>query len=135
MPVRRCRMPVKASLEKVWSLLLARVERSQTCAESLLRWAVVDQGKGWLLRDVLLPGGQQLRERITVDEANHTLSTVLEHPHYEGIIIDRVKIRQGSVELESAMDWRFRPGAESGCEDPWNQVRHRVERTRALAEG
>lgn len=134
MPVRRCHIPVNASLERVWSLLLERLERNQSGAEPSPHWAVVDRGKGWLLRDVQLPSGQHFRERITVDETRHTLSTVLEHPRYEGIIIDRVRTRQDSVELESAMDWRFRPGTEPGCEDPWSHVRRAIEHTRAMAE-
>jgi len=137
MPCCTHRVTVNAPLETVWALLLDKLEHPQRYIESVMDYAILDRGEGWLLREMELPGEQWLRERITIDEVNRTQTyTLVEHPTFEGRVVNRVRALPGGsgVELEFDMDWRARPGSPEPPEDPCGMIRSALEHTRDIAE-
>ncbi len=138
MPYSRHLVPVRAPLETVWELLLDKVEHPHRYIESVLDFAILGQGEDWTLREMTLPGCATLREFIRVDATAHTLvHTLVDHPCFEGEVINRVTRvpgREDLVELEFAMDWLLRPGAQAPEDDPADLVRSAVEHTREIAE-
>lgn len=137
MPCCIHRVTVNAPLETVWALLLDKLEHPQRYIESVMDYAILDRGDGWVLREMELPGAQWLRERIVVDEATHTQTyTLVAHPTFEGCVINRARTLPGTsgVELEFEMNWRARPGATEPSEDPCGMIRSALEHTRDIAE-
>jgi hypothetical protein len=137
MPQARHLVRVKAPPETVWELLLDKLERPHRYIESVLDSAILDRGENWMLREMTLPGLTVLRERIEVNEAARTLTfTLMEHPNFEGAVINRVRPTDSpeTVELEFAMDWRPRPDRPFSEEDPGDLIRSAAEHIRDIAE-
>jgi len=138
MPQFRHHIPVKAPLETVWELLLDKVEHPQRYIESVLEYTILDRSKDWVLREMKLPGQATLRELVVLDERDHVITfTLIDHPCFEGEVTNRVSPspeQEGLAELEFAMDWRLRAGAEAPEHDPTELIRCALEHTREIAE-
>lgn len=135
MSPRRILRHVEAPPETVWALLLDKVEHPQRYLEGVLDARILDEGEDWALRELELPG-LQLRERVRMDEGAGTVSfTLLDHPCCEGEILNRMHPQaDGTVDLEFLIDWRPRPGAESGSFDPEPLILSALEHIKEIAE-
>lgn len=115
MPSHRVVRTVEASPETVWAVLLDKMEHPQRYIEDALDAEILAREPAGVVRLLVLPGGVAFRERITADARARTITfTLLDHPVYEGTVVNRLEARPDSAcELEFELVWE----ARAGCVD------------------
>lgn len=91
MPSSVAETEVGASVETVWGVLLEKVERPDRFVVTAREARVLGK-RGLEVERVMRFRDLELRERIRIDpEAHSILFTLLEHPIYEGWVVNRVE--------------------------------------------
>jgi len=111
MPMYRVSSLVDASPDTVWAVLLDKMDHPQRYIEDALDAEILDRGPAGVVRQLVLPGGVAFRERLVADPGTRTITfTLLDHPVYEGTVLNRMAAEDGGVALVFELDWRARPG-------------------------
>lgn len=139
MPQASHSVMVRAPLERLWGLLLDKIERPQDYLPEVREVEILERQPGYLLRRMRV-AEMELVERVTVFEKRHEVDYVLvDHPVYAGQVVNRIEELYETEEpglplrLTFALDWRRKDGKPDE-EDLGAAIRQAVERTKALAE-
>jgi hypothetical protein len=102
---------VDASPDTVWAVLLDKMVHPQRYIEDALDAEILDRGQGSVVRQLVLPGGVTFRERISADPEDQSITfTLLDHPVYEGTVINRLRAKPQGVDLVFELNWKLRAG-------------------------
>ncbi|GLH73776.1 hypothetical protein GETHLI_22780 [Geothrix limicola] len=136
MPRHRISSSVDASPETVWAVLLDKMEHPQRYLEDALDAEILVRGRESVIRQLVLPRGVSFRERISPDPAARTVTfTLLDHPAYEGTVVNRLLETSGGVELAFELDWKPRPGcAEEDPDETLALIDSSLTHTKRIAE-
>lgn len=136
MPDCRAHTLVGASLETVWAILLDKVEHPHRYIEGVLDGRVLARGEGWVRRELELPGGVFLQERVEVDERARQIQFILErHPHYRGRVMNHLRPTGDPERCELAFEMHWEAVADGQDESlAADLVRCALERTRVMSE-
>lgn len=78
---------IHAPREKLWKLLLDRVENPRDSVPGLLDVRIIERYDGGLLREVMTQG-MTVRERVTIDEPKRMITyTMVDHPLFSGRVV------------------------------------------------
>lgn len=137
-PLYRVSSHIDATSETVWAVLLDKMEHPQRYMEDALDSEILVRGRLSVVRELVLPGGVTFRERISADlEAGTITYTLLDHPVYEGTVINQVTpATGGGVDVAFTLDWKERPGcvADRDPEEALALIRSSVLHTKRIAE-
>ncbi|GAB5471558.1 MAG: hypothetical protein Kilf2KO_45880 [Rhodospirillales bacterium] len=140
MPKASHTVEVKASLERLWALLLDKIEQPQRYVPGVVKVEILDRQPGFTLRRMKTEAFTAV-ERITVFEKRHEIDFVLvDHPLYAGQVVNRIEQLYDSqqpglpLNLTFALDWRRTDGQPDRL-DMNDAIRAAVEQTKSLAEG
>jgi len=111
MPMHRVSSHVEASPDTVWAVLLDKMEHPQRYIEDALDAEILHRGQDSVVRQLVLPGGVTFRERISSDPQDQSITfTLLDHPVYEGTVINRLRPMPSGVNLVFELNWKVREG-------------------------
>ncbi|HJV49628.1 MAG TPA: AtaL-like protein [Geothrix sp.] len=137
MPKHRISCRVDASPDTVWAVLLDKMEHPQRYLEDALDAEILVRGRESVIRQLVLPRGVSFRERISPDAGARTITfTLLDHPVYEGTVVNRLVETPEGVELAFELDWKPRPGCEEeeDPEEPRGLIDSSLTHTKRIAE-
>lgn len=84
MPKIEAHLPVDASLQTIWNVLLDRIEHPDRYLAGVESFSFPESEEDYAIREVLIQGAT-LRERITIDERQGEVRyQLLEHPLFVG---------------------------------------------------
>ena len=111
MPKINYYVPVDASLQTIWDVLLDRIEHPDRYLAGLESFSFPDGTEEYAIREVVM-NGQPLRERITIDERmGEVRYQLLDHPLFAGDVYnalippDEADVKAKPV-VQFRMDWR-----------------------------
>jgi len=140
MPKASHSVTVHAPIQRLWAVLLDRIERPGRTVAGVTGVEILERQPGYVLRRMLM-GDDELVERITVFEKRHEIDFVLvDHPVYAGQVVNRIEELYETQEpglplrLTFALDWRRKDGKPDQA-DMSEAIRRAVERAKELAEG
>ncbi len=139
MPKASHSVRVHAPLERLWALLLDKIENPGKYVPGVQAVEILERQPGFTLRR-MRTAELEVVERITVFEKRHEIDFVLvDHPLYAGQVVNRINAlvetdQPGlSLELTFSLDWRRKDGKADEA-DRHDAVRLAVEHMKNLAE-
>ncbi|MEJ5989321.1 AtaL-like protein [Ramlibacter sp. PS3R-8] len=134
------RVPVRTSLDTLWSLLLDKIRRPDRYIDGVEQVEILDDiGPMAIERRMHIRSSSHVtavRERILADESTHTVLFKLQgDPVFTGWVVNVIHEDGEHLELEYAMHWTPRPGAQVPERDWQGAITRAVEHTREMAEG
>lgn len=100
--------PVNASMEKLWTLLVDKIENPQRYVKSVEKSQVLEKYQDGILRE-MEAGGMKLKERITVDETNREIKyTLVDNALFSGEVINKIDVSEteNSLILTFTQNWQ-----------------------------
>jgi len=144
MPSAQYKTTIDAPYERVYAMLVDKVERPRIYVGAVMYSSILEHGDGYVIREMYqpLPVDLTIKERIydqAVRAGRDFVFEYVDNARYTGSfhnILTRVEGREDQVELAYIMDWRPQPGTQ----DPMSQdvaqamVRNGVNHMKELAE-
>lgn len=144
MPNASYKATIDAPYDRVYAMLVDKVERPRIYIGAIMHSSILERGDGYVLREYYQPRPVELtvKEKIydqPVPGGRDFVFENMDNAHYTGSfhnILTHVDGREDQVELEYAMNWQPHPGTE----DPMDQsvaetmVRNGVNHMKDLAE-
>jgi hypothetical protein len=126
--------PIDAPADTVWRLLLDKIEHPQRYFPNVTESEILARDERGVERRMVMDG-DEIVEFITMEPKQHEIVwTLMEHPHYEGRVINRLDIDPGHPPvLTIALVWT--PNDDKVVERPMDDaVRTAVLQIKQLAE-
>ena len=104
-------VPVDASLQTIWNVLLDRIEHPDRYLAGLESFSFPEGNEEYAIREVIM-NGQPLRERITIDERQGEIRyQLLDHPLFAGDVFNALippdeNDPKAKPVVQFRMDWR-----------------------------
>jgi len=144
MPNARYKTTIDAPYERVYDMLVDKVERPRMYVGAIMYSQILERGDGYVIREMYQPAPVELtiRERI-YDEAvpggRDFVFEYIDNAAYTGAfhnVLTHVAGRPEHVELEYVMDWRPHPGTADpmAADAAITMVRNGVNHMKELAE-
>lgn len=111
MPKLEYFVPVNASLQTIWDVLLDRIEHPERYMQGIDSFEFVESTEDYAVREILIQGFP-LRERITIDERLGQVRYALEdHPLFQGdvynaLIPPAIDDPKALPVVQFRMDWQ-----------------------------
>ena len=114
---------VRSSLEKLWSLLLEKVEHPDRTIKEVQEVTVLERFHNGILRQMKALD-MVITERIVIDENKKEIKfTLMNHPKYEGYFINRVqKLDSNSIQLTYIQNWTLKSGTTEQNELEFREI-------------
>ena len=114
---------VRSSLEKLWSLLLEKVEHPDRTIKEVQEVTVLERFHNGILRQMKALD-MVITERIVIDENKKEIKfTLMNHPKYEGYFINRVqKLDSNSIQLTYIQNWILKSGTTKQNELEFREI-------------
>ena len=114
---------VRSSLEKLWSLLLEKVEHPDRTIKEVQEVTVLERFHNGILRQMKALD-MVITERIVIDENKKEIKfTLMNHPKYEGYFINRVqKLDSNSIQLTYIQNWILKSGTTEQNELEFREI-------------
>jgi hypothetical protein len=145
MPKVEAHAPVDADLQTIWRVLLDRIEHPDRYMDQLESFRFTENTDDYAVRELSLPGGMTLTERITIDERQGEICyQLLDHPLFEGSVYNAL-IPPDPTEpkarpiVQFRMDWQPKSLEARALEletrvDLEDSLRHAVNYVKDMAE-
>ena len=127
---------VNSSLEKLWNLLLEKVEHPDRTIKEVQEVQVLERLSDGILRRMKALD-MVITERIVIDESKkEIIFTLIDHPKYNGYFINRIReLENGSLELTYVQDWESKSGASEQNELEFQEImKNAVLKMKEMAE-
>jgi len=127
---------VSSSLEKLWNLLLEKVEHPDRTIKEVQEVQVLERLSDGILRRMKALD-MVITERIVIDESKkEIIFTLIDHPKYNGYFINRIReLENGSLELTYVQDWESKSGASEQNELEFQEImKNAVLKMKEMAE-
>lgn len=114
---------VRSSLEKLWSLLLEKVEHPDRTIKEVQEVTVLERFHNGILRQMKALD-MVITERIVIDENKKEIKfTLMNHPKYEGYFINRVqKLDNNSIQMTYIQNWTLKSGTTEQNELEFREI-------------
>ena len=102
---------VRTSLEKLWNLLLQKVEHPDRTIREVQEVIILERFHDGILRQMKALD-MVITERIVINESKKEIKfTLIDHPQYNGYFINRVReLENKLLELTYIQDWELKSG-------------------------
>ena len=127
---------VRTSLEKLWNLLLEKVEHPDRTIIEVHEIIVLERFHDGVLRQMKALD-MVITERIVIDESKKEIKfTLIDHPQYNGYFINRVReLENKLLELTYIQDWEPKSGTTKQNELEFQEIiKNAVLKMKKIAE-
>ena len=127
---------VRTSLEKLWNLLLEKVEHPDRTIIEVHEIIVLERFHDGILRQMKALD-MVITERIVIDESKKEIKfTLIDHPQYNGYFINRVReLENKLLELTYIQDWELKSGTTKQNELEFQEIiKNAVLKMKKIAE-
>lgn len=114
---------VRMSLEKLWNLLLQKVEHPDRTIREVQEVIILERFHDGILRQMKALD-MVITERIVINESKKEIKfTLIDHPQYNGYFINRVReLENKLLELTYIQDWELKSGTTKQNELEFQEI-------------
>jgi hypothetical protein len=114
---------VRTSLEKLWNLLLQKVEHPDRTIREVQEVIILERFHDGILRQMKALD-MVITERIVINESKKEIKfTLIDHPQYNGYFINRVReLENKLLELTYIQDWELKSGTTKQNELEFQEI-------------